>query len=103
MSDEQELFHSLLITHHSSLVLCRRRPGGSPEAFEGLCEFVRDLFGEAVLDLAAFEHVDELAVTEERDLRRGGRVWREVRARARRRLDVSAGEDRDLAVGARVR
>src|SRR5947208_4259504 len=31
------------------------------------------LFGEAVLDLVAFEHVDELAVTEKRDLRRGGR------------------------------
>src|SRR5438874_829349 len=86
------------LLHPSSFIphpLSCRRPGGSAEASEGLCEFVRDLFGHSVLDLVAFEHVDELAVTEERDLRRGGRVGREMFARARRRLDVRAREDGD--------
>src|ERR1043165_2498839 len=103
MKDEKlTLSGRAFILHPSSFSLCRRRAGGSAEALEGAREFVCDLVGAAVLDLVAFEHVDELAAAEERDLRRGGRVGREVLARLDRRFDVRAGEDGDGAVGARL-
>src|SRR5579885_1370851 len=93
MSDalKASCLNSSLITHH--LLSCRGRLRRSAVAVEGFGEFVRDLLGKLVLDLVAFEHEDELAVFEERDLRRGWRVRREVLARGRRRVDVSAREE----------
>jgi imidazolonepropionase-like amidohydrolase len=45
------------------------------------------------LDLAALQHVDQFAVLDERDRRRGGGVWCKVLAGASRRLDVTTGKD----------
>src|SRR5215207_5428765 len=83
---------------YSAFSLSRGRAGRGAEAVEGLGQLLRDLLGKAVLDLVAFEHEDELAVFEESDLGRGGRVGREVLARLGRGLDVGAGEDGDGAV-----
>ena len=55
-----------------------------------------------VLDLVALHHVDELAVAQQGNRRRGGRVPGEVAARALRRLDVRTGEDGGDDVGAGV-
>src|SRR5215207_7426942 len=92
-----------LVTVYGSrfTLLSRGRAGRGAEAVEGLGQLLRDLLGEAVLDLMAFEHEDELAVFEEADLGRGGWVGREVLARLGRGLDVGAREDGDGAVGAR--
>ena len=86
----------------SPLLLSCCGAAGAQKRSKAWVELVRDLLGEAVLDLVAFEHVDELAVFEEGDLGRRGRVGREVLARRGRGLDVGAGEDGDGAVGLRL-
>ena len=46
----------------------------------------------SALDLPALEHEHDVAILEQSDLRRAGRIAGEVRAGLRRRLDVLAGE-----------
>src|SRR5688572_19838041 len=65
---------------------------------ECLCEFAGDLGCVAALDLKTFQHVDEFAVFENGDRRRGRSVAGEVAARAFGRFDIGAGEDRRHAI-----
>src|SRR5262249_34884933 len=61
---------------------------------ERLRQLLRDGHRVATLDVAALHHVDELAVAQQRNRRRRGRVASEVLARTIGGLEVEAGEDR---------
>src|SRR6267143_462450 len=69
---------------------------------EGRGQIGRDVAGVATLDVAPFQHEYESPVLEQRDLRRGGRVAREVAARAGRRVGVLSREYRYEACGPAV-
>jgi hypothetical protein len=62
------------------------------ELVEGGLEKLGDLERVAALDIAAVEHVDRLAVLEQRHRRAGRRKLREDRAHARYRCFIGAGE-----------
>src|SRR4029453_11041699 len=81
-------------------VACRLPPAACracrllPAVFvERLHEVFGDRIGGAAFDLPALEHEDDLAVLHKRDLRRGGRIAREIAARALGRFRVLPGED----------
>ena len=73
--------------------------GLGAELVEGADQFAGDLRGGGLLDDVALHQVDQLAVAQDGDGRRGGRVPLEVAAGALGGLAVLACKDGDLVVG----
>src|SRR6476620_605092 len=82
------------LTHRLS-----RTHGLSAEPIERVGQVRRDRVSGAAFDLPALEHEHDLAILQQADRRRAGRIAREVGACLRGRLDVLAGEDRRRVVG----
>src|SRR6185295_2479531 len=76
----------------SSSALRRAARLRSAVPVERVDEILSDLFRRAPFDLPALDHVHELAVLEQTDLRRRRRIPREIRASPRRGFGILTGK-----------
>src|SRR5579864_64518 len=64
-------------------MLGNRGNTGSAEAIEGLGKILSDRVGIPTFDILSFEHVSKLAVSQQRNRRRGGLIPSKVASRPR--------------------
>ncbi len=73
--------------------------GLGAELVERADQFAGDLLRRGLLDHEALHQIDELAVAQDGDGRRGRRIALKIAARALRGFAILPGEDGDLVIG----